>query len=509
MASSKKIGFFWGEDKITLVEFRKDNSHRVFSSPIGSKTDTSSPFSSNLTEEIQTTATFQKILKDNQLTDGSFYVSLPRKEIILRSFILPFVSNEDIHNVVEFEARKYMPFDIQDLSFVFYAIPFLENKVKRLHIIFFAVRKEILDRYERILKAGNVKVFCYEPYIVSLSKVLLYKKEIKPADRLAFLILDKNTGRICFIDNGIPRFIHEFLIGSSLPPEEGKDPVESLNLKIVNEVGNSFNFYTRQCNGARIDQMFISADSLQHGLLNDLEKELKVKLTNFVPIVTAGPDGQNNDMDAVYAMGACITSSMETLMEFNFLKDETPKFKAKRELIGALKTYKETVFWLFICLLLLIGVNSFFQARLKNAQQQYNRITSSQGQFLNMAVDSIKTETQQYVDKLTAYKNIRTKSDMSFILLKLASHLPPGALLNQLAIQYNKNDPDNSYVTIDMKGDVFSGDPHGQMAVVNQIFADIKEDKELSKFIKNVSLLSLIREEVNNQQATGFNIHCS
>ena len=95
------------------------------------------------------------MLQDNQITGAPFYVSLPMKEIILRSFVIPFVKREDIQNAIKFEAKKYLPIDIQDLSFVFYTIPFTENKIKRLQVIFFAVRKEVLDRYERIFKQVN------------------------------------------------------------------------------------------------------------------------------------------------------------------------------------------------------------------------------------------------------------------------------------------------------------------------------------------------------------------
>src|SRR5208283_2826422 len=135
MASSKRIGFFWGEEKVTLVEFKKNAPFHVVSSPFSPPTGTSSPFSSNLTEEIQIIAIFQKMLQDNRITGSPFYFSLPLKEIILRSFVIPFVRQEDIQNAIKFEAKKYLPIDIQDLTFVFYTTPFTENKIKRLRII--------------------------------------------------------------------------------------------------------------------------------------------------------------------------------------------------------------------------------------------------------------------------------------------------------------------------------------------------------------------------------------
>ena len=140
MASSKRVGFFWGENKITLVEFGKNAPLQVASSPLDFKLNalsTGPTFRSNVAEEAQIAAIFKKMLEDNKITGASFYVSLPMKEIILRSFVIPSVKKEDIQNVIKFEAKKHLPIDIQDLTFVFSATPFTENRIERLQIIFF------------------------------------------------------------------------------------------------------------------------------------------------------------------------------------------------------------------------------------------------------------------------------------------------------------------------------------------------------------------------------------
>ncbi len=508
MASSKRIGFFWGAEKITLVEFEKNAPLQVVSSPVSSKFDTLSPFKSDLSEEIQIVAVFKKMLQDNRLTDGSFYVSLPMEEIILRSFVIPFFKQSAIHNAIRFEAKKYLPIDIQELTFVFYTAPFTENAIKRLQVILFAVRKKFLDRYQRIFEQVNVAVSYGEPCMVSLVKVLLYKKEITPSDHCAFLILDKNVGRICFVNEGIPQFIREFSISSNSPSEETKDNIETSNLKIVNEVGNSFDFYAREFSEHPVGQVLVLAEALDQDLSNALEAELKIKLRKVSPVITMGA-GQSNDMDAIYAMGACVEPPMESLSGFNFLGDNAPKAQFKTTLMEGLESYKEALFVFSICVIFLVGVYVLFQVQLKVAQQQYNQFSSKQGVVLNAPVGSIQDELKDNTDKLAAYKNIRTKSDIAFILLRVASHLPQGALLQALKISYDQGDSNDTHVAIDMQGYVLGKDPNGQIAVVNQIFSDFKNDKELFRFIKKVNLVSLSRGDLNGRQATGFSIHCS
>jgi len=509
MASSKRIGFYWGEEKITVVEFDKNLPQKVVSAPLGSKTATPSPFSSNLTEEIQITAILQKMLQDNKITGGSYYVSLPMKEIILRSFIIPFVKNDEIQNIVKFEAKKYIPFDIQDLVFVYYTIPFMEDRSKRLQVIFFAARKEVLARYERIFKQVNAQIAYCEPYMVSLSKALLFKKEIKPTDQLAFLILDKTLGRICFIDQGIPQFIREFPLGPAFPSEDSNESAEDLNLKIVNEVGNSFDFYARQFSGDRIDQMLVASDFVQDDLMKNLELELKVKLRKFSPVAALGTLGQINDLESVFAMGACVTPPIDSLFKFNFLSDKNPKSQLQGGYDSLFKKYKEVLLVLVFCLVLLSGLFFYFYTQLKATQHQYDQLSAKQGEFTSTPVDSIQSELQQNTDLLTQYQGVRRKSNLAFILLKVSSHLPQGALLNGFDVKYEQADNNNTPVSISMSGVVLLPDFNQQVAVVNQVFSDLKNDKDLSTYFKTVSLASLDRQSFKGKQVTGFNITCS
>ena len=73
---------------------------------------------------------------------------------------------------------------------------------------------------------------------------------------------------------------------------------------------------------------------------------------------------------------------------------------------------------------------------------------------------------------------------MAFIILRVASHLPQGALLNDLNIKYDQSDSNNAHVTIDMKGDVLKKTLMKQIAVVNQVFSDFKNDKEFPRLFK-------------------------
>jgi len=509
MASLKKLGFFWGDDKITLVEFDKNTPVQTAFAPLTSKSSIPSPFSSSLTEEIQITTLLKKILDECHISSGSFCVSLPMKEIILRSFVIPFIKEESLQSAIKFEAKKYIPFDMQELNYSFHTIPFMEGQTKKLQVILFAVRKDIMARYERIFKQVNIDVSLSEPAIVSLTKALLFRKDIKSTEHLAFLSLEKNLGRICFINQGMPQFIREFPISIPLMQEENRESAQDMNLKIVNETGNSFDFYSRQFSGEKIDRLLLSSELLQQGLISALEAELKLSVSQFSPVIQTGAIGRSDDINAIYAMGACVPPPSASLSKFNFVVEKEPKAHLENKLMAVLKPYKEIVVSFSIMIVFLIGVFAFFQVQLGLIQEQLHRLSLQEGASSYQTQDSIEALTAQSKQQLRDYKNIRVKSSVSSVIFVLASHFPQGTLLNSLSIAYDQGDSAKAHVTIDMKGDVVLEGTTQQIAMVHQIFTDLKNDKFFHRFVSKVDLVSFYPENRNDRQVTAFNIHCS
>ena len=319
LSPAKKIGFFWDEKQIVVIEVEKNNIIQIISHPLSVSASTESPFSSNLTKEIQIVNNIQMIVKEHRIEFNEVFLSLPVGEIILRSFVIPFVTPLELVSVVEFEAKKYVPFDIKELTYVYHSIIFIENKIRKIRVFFYAVRKEVFEKYIRVFKQAGLEIVFCEPSSMSLVKGLIFKKEIKLDQRIAFLHLQKDVGRIYFIDKGIPYFIREFSIGMVGFQEEKPVDPNTLSMKLFNEVSNSFDFYTRQFNTGKMEQMLVLASVEQEAYLDGIASDLGVQVKTFNPTVIAGAS-QVTDVAAVYALGVCAESASPLLSTFNFFQ---------------------------------------------------------------------------------------------------------------------------------------------------------------------------------------------
>jgi hypothetical protein len=212
-------------------------------------------------------------------------------------------------------------------------------------------------------------------------------------------------------------------------------------------------------------------------------------------------------METIYAMGACVDPPIATLSGINFLEDKTSNSGFQNNLIEYFMLYKEILFILVMCLIFLAGIHILFQTQLKVVQLKYNQLSQKEGADLYIPVTSIQSDLSDANDKGTAFKNIRMKSNVVPILLRISSHIPLGSKLKSVAIDYNEVDANDkgAHVALDLEGNVVGGDSNAQLTVVNQIYTDFKNDKDLSQYVKSIDLISINSSE----KSTDFTIHGS
>jgi hypothetical protein len=174
-----------------------------------------------------------------------------------------------------------------------------------------------------------------------------------------------------------------------------------------------------------------------------------------------------------------------------------------------LNILREFLLTFLSCAVILGGERVFFHSKLANMQAEYNRVAAKQGAFINLPQESVQSDIQVNVQKLSDLKNIRTKSDVALILIKLTSLLPQGTWPTNYNVVYKQETGKEDSVVLNFSGYIVKDDPNEQIAAVNNMVVALKKDAKLSKFIKDVQLGSLQRVEINGRHFMKFAIHCS
>src|SRR3989338_124177 len=131
MATKKTLGLFWDNNGFHFAQAENNLPTKIFSVPFRLLRDVASSGAKETVDGAKLTDILQKSLKDQAIQAASLNLCIPMKDIIFRTFIIPWMQSSEVTGVVEFEAQKYVPFNLEDLSYTHHAVTIQEAKRKQ------------------------------------------------------------------------------------------------------------------------------------------------------------------------------------------------------------------------------------------------------------------------------------------------------------------------------------------------------------------------------------------
>ncbi len=507
---SKRLGIYWGEEKITLLETDGGSPSQIAVINVASSHD-SSPFRTELTEDIQISSSIQGILKKDRFNTNEVSLSLPLKDYILRSFIIPLVKPNELTGIIEFEARKYIPFDLKEVAYVYHVVPIVQNKIKRFRVIFYGVRKEILERYARILKQAGLTITFCEPSAVSLAKGFIAQQYVKLEDSFGFIEIQEKIGRIIFFDKGIAQFIREFSLTIPTNLSEENLDEDLVQYKIFNEIRASIDFYKRQFEGVPIGDFLAPETGFPSSIKHLIEEEFNCKLKPISMGVRLARLSAE-DSEGFFAYGAALNNKSLNFPLLNFIQKKTSKPGGVGSISFEfnLADYKPVFVAALAVGVALIAAFIFGQNSLRQYVKQINALNLQLGEKVNVSTDEILAQIGSTKKKSSDYKNIQFKSEFFNVMMGLYSRMPSGMWLKNLKVMYQEGEDvfKKLPLKLEITGFVYHQDSNQQMRQVNDFVSTLKKDKMLSAFFKNVDLVSVKRSDDQSNSFTIFNIIC-
>ncbi len=522
MSSGKNLGIFWENNAFSVVESQHDVPQKVFRVPHqpAPELDPVSPVTN--VDEIRFVAPLKAALQANNIKTTDVNLVLPSKDIIIRSFVIPYLKPSEIKGVVEFEIKKYIPFNIKDIAFNFHAVTFVEDKVKRMRVHFVAIRRDILDRYKLILKQAGLNVIYSEPAAMCIARVLVHKKIIKPDQRLGIVYPDFNDAGIIVMDKGVVQFVRDFQLQNptlNLAPLD----MEMLKKKLFNEIKISLDFYMRQFKSEKLEDLVNLSFASEQDMSVELQKELEIS-TKKVNLPSLARFPVAPDFGLLAAHGINLRGIAKTV-DFNLSgvvasANQTPSLKERvpEEYIPVIKVA-------VICAALLAVVFVLTKMNTSQYKKKYDVLADAQGPFVEMKPDEIETRISENRKKLKVYEKTYEPSQMAFILMRIAKVLPAGMWLTEVDVKYLKDkegagtfsliDPNSAssesseqirFLSLDITGYVYAEDSNQQFKMVYAFVNQLKADKTFQTFAKSVNLANIQSEQSGKDVVTNFKI---
>jgi len=461
--------------------------------------------------DIKIMALLKDAFRSYHINANEATFSISGQDLVIRTFEIPLLPQSELRGGVSFEAKKYIPFKLEDLNYDFQV--FFNKKNKTSLVLFVGIKKEILANYVSFAKQLNLKINALE---YSAFSVLRFLKLAGLSDTgvIASLCFDANNedeATFTVFENGFSLFTRDFDFTQEPAGFEqtAESDREQKQEKLKNEIRISFDYYNRKFPDKVVKNIFVVSD-------NESQQGLKAFFTeSSIPV---------KFVDTQKVLGKTAGYSSILVKSFAAALFKSASLKIKINLIGArlkvaqagagnplalLEGVKFDLRYIFLGAVVCVAVFGYGLMRTQATRQELAAIKNKRIKistvFTNDNVQELSSVSSKYKKKITALDNlVKNQMYVTPLLSTIPRALPKGVWLESFNLGQTKGMP----MELVLNGGVYLEDGDQEFESVNIFLTNLKKDPVFSKYFKEIAIGFIDRKVEDNINIAVFKITC-
>jgi hypothetical protein len=505
------LGIYFGTKDINLVE---TNGNRILNNV---RLPHPKLEISELEEKVPTDVKIMAMLKDAfrsyRINAGEATLSISGHDLIIRTFEIPLLPLSELRGGVNFEAKKYIPFKLEDLDYDFQVL--FNKKNKTSLVLFVGIKKEILAGYISFAKQLNIKINALEYSAFSVLRFLKLAG-IKDSGIIASLCFDlhnEDEANFTVFENGFSLFSRDFdLIGESAGFEqtEESDLIQKQE-KLKNEIRISFDYYNRKFPEKEVKNVFVVSDKKSQQGLNSFFKESSIP---FKFVETQRVLGKTTSYSSILvkSFAAALFKSAPLKIKINLVGSRLKAARAAAAIgnpLALLEGIKIDFKYLFLGVVICLAVFGHGSMRKQAIQQELTEIKNKRLKvstvLLSEDYQELSNVSAQYNKKITTLDNlVKNQLYVTPLLNAIPRALPKGVWLESFTLTQGKDAP----LELVLNGQVYLTENEQEFESVNVFLANLKKDPVFSRYFGEIIISFLDRKDVLHRNLAVFKITC-
>jgi type IV pilus assembly protein PilM len=505
------LGVYFGPQLISIVETKG-------SKPINYIQVSQATVSAGelLEEKVPVPVKLAALLKDelvkNNIEANEAIVSISGKDLIVRTFEMPILPSQELDTAVNFEVKKYIPFKIEDLISDFQYK--LDKTIQKTRVLFVGIKKEALDNYLNILSQVGIKIKSIEYSAFSLLR-LLKLADIKEKGIIAVVNIDitkDDEANFVVLDDGFPLFSRDISLTGGYEEiakdEEAQSSITSEKLK--REIQISLGYYVRKFPSKNISKIFFITNPNYRADLDGFIKELGLGI-HFIDI--------NKYIDRPIPFSLAFVkgyssslSNINIVVKINLLlaKERITK-KAAAEVLAPsswVMRFKSDIIVAGVCFLTYIVIFLSGIYRALPLEKELNNIINIRPATSTisgeLSFEELRNINSNYKIKAEAMDNlIKERLYLTPLLDAIPRAVPKGIRLVNLSFKEAEDK-----IELILEGTAYLGNSDKELELVNTFLSRLKENSTLTKYFKEMSVVSTGNKQIEKITITNFIISC-
>jgi type IV pilus assembly protein PilM len=507
------LGVYFGPKLISIVETK--GKKIINNTKITQLTTSADELEEKVPSQIkglEIVALFKDELRRNKIEAKEATISLSGKDFIIRTFEMPLLPREELKSAINFEAKKYIPFKVEELVSNF-QLKF--DKVSRTNtVLFMGIKKEVLDRYISVFNQLNIKINSIEYSAFSTLRLLkltglsnkgimgILGTDLKLEDETNFTVLE----------DGFPLFSRDIALTSEHEDLEKTEGVGSQMIleKLKTEMRVSLDYFHRKFPTKDIKKIFFVCEEAYRSNLEALMQEIGLS-GKFIDITRHIDRSIPYSLSSIKGYSSSLSRVIKSDLKSNLLapKEQVALLKGRAEAFPLLKglklDYKMATLGLLICL----ATFGFGYHRMESLRKEFNSIISLRAAVATVSLgapyEDLTDTDSKYKSKLDALDNlIKKQLYVTELLDTIPGIIPKGVWLTKFSF----NREGEARIDLSLEGAVYLGNSDKEFGAVNQFLSSLKGAANFIKYFREINIVSMDRRQLDKVTVTNFLILC-
>ncbi len=472
---------------------------------------------SELEEKVPTDIKIMAMLKDafrtNRISAEKAFFCISGQDLVIRTFEIPLLPQSELKSAVNFEAKKYIPFKLEELDYDFQVL--FDKKNKTSLVLFVGIKKEILANYISISKQLNLKVDIVEYSAFSILRFLKLSG-LSDAGVVATLCYDLNNedeANFTVFENGFSLFSRDFILTGE--PASFEQTVETDSIakreKLKNEIRVSLDYYNRKFPEKDIKNIFVISDKESRPELNSFfaESSLRAKFVETQKVL-----GRGIEYSSILAksFSTALFKSAPLKIKINLLEARLKASKAVSEgwkPLALLEGFKLDFKFVILGIVVCAAVFGYGLMRIKPMQEELVEIKSKRVKINSVvgddSFDGLSALGAKYKKKIVTLDNlVKNQLYVTYPLDAIPALLPKGVWLENFSLTKKIG----GRIEFILNGQVYLENGEKEFESVNFFLTNLKKDPVFSKYFKEIIISSVDQKLAGDKSLTVFTIVC-
>lgn len=446
----------------------------------------------------------QRVFRENNIKSANVVSAIPSEEVMARYFQMPKIPKQEWQSAINFEAKRYIPFRLEDVASDFHVAQ-AKLSSTGMDVIFAAAKQKTVERFVSLFDKAGIKIFAIEPSPFSLLRALNEAGQINPKINMAVVNLEAKGANINILRHGIPYIIRDIPL-EAMSEEKSLEPIFE---KLLLEMKLSFDFYEKQFPSETIDKMIIYS-TLPLGNWHEIvAKELQLAVEIGDPFRGIKIKEDVVPSGLAICFGLALKGIVKPYLDLNLYKEQFLVYKRKEVFLKTLFLEASAA------VLLLIIIKLLCMRGIVPLTNELNRTLSERPK------KGVSVKSDKGIKELEAIKNrmdskkvlmeniVSNRTNFTSRLGDLAKFVPDNIWLTELSFEelLDRKDASKARRKLSIKGFCLIEKNLNETDVINNFLITLKKANDINKGMRKVDIVSVERkEEIEKSKIVSFEI---